>query len=80
MIEIRQINRASMPSSHWKEELEARFKTLNGDQALMIVVPRLQPYELVLNAFYKLAVEHLKKARTKKLFTEVGTTLFLCMK
>ena len=79
MIEIRQINRASMPGSHWKEELKARFNELSGDQALMIMLPRLQPYESILNAFYKLAMEHHKKARTKKLFTQIGTTLYLWM-
>ena len=80
MIEIRPISRASMPGSHWKEELKARFRKLNGDEALMIIVPRLQPYEPVLAAFYKLAMEYHMRARTKKLFTEVGTTLFLWMK
>ena len=80
MIEIRAIERSSIPGSHWKEELETRLEMVQNGRALMIILPRLQPYKPILNAFYKLAIRRGRKARTKKISTEVGTTLFLWMK
>ena len=80
MIEIRTVSRVSIPNSHWGEELKARFSKLNGDDGIMIFLPRHESYEPILNAFYKLAMEYRKKARSKKLHTQLGTTLYLWMK